>query len=235
MTTQQPKVLHDGDGARAERFDHMHQTRFIESFLAHRDGKTGQLVAECYDTMFTAKGIPDDRDTAPKAQVEGLDFEAMKVELGLLGASLNGPKLWLPDWTEINIGQERDFNGIAAVWCAQLNMGDNTGGVSESTSYAPMSIARKSGLGWNQGTTVLLLDDAEGNTWVMKGFQQGLNPPYTYEEFAAAGESNFKQLLPGWKFRVKTLEFDYPASHPRSLGLPADQPWDSASPLALLS
>jgi hypothetical protein len=208
MTTLQPKVLNDGDGAKSERFNNMHQTRFIEIFLAHRDTETGELVAECYNSMFTSKGIPEDRDTAPQAQVEGLDFETMKAELGILGASLNGPKLWLTDWTEINVGQERDFNGIGAAWCAQLNMGDNTGGVSETTPYAPTTIARKSGLGWNQGTTVLLLDDAEGNTWIMKGFQQGLNPQYTYQEFAAAGGSNFKQLPTGWSFRIKTLEQD---------------------------
>jgi hypothetical protein len=72
-----------------------------------------------------------------------------------------------------------------------------------------MSIARKSGLGWNKGTTVLLLDDPEGNTWIMKGFQLGLKPQKTYEQFVAAGASNFKQLPPGWKFRIKTLDKDY--------------------------
>jgi len=204
-----PKVLADGAGAKFGRFDHMHKTRFIEIFLAHRDAKSGKLVAECYNSMFTTKGIPATRDTAPQAQVEGLDFAKMKADLGVLGASLNGPKLWLPDWTEIDIGVERDFNGIKASWVAQLNMGDNAGGVSESTPYKPMAIARKSGLGWNKGTTVLLLDDAEGNTWILKGFQQGLEPQHTYEQFVAAGAGNFKKLPPGWKFRVKTLDEDY--------------------------
>jgi hypothetical protein len=203
-----PRVLADGAGAKSGRFDHLHQTRFIEIFLAHRDVKTGTLVAECYNTIFTDKGIPASRDTAPQAQVEVLDFEKMKQDYGVLGASLNGPKLWLPDWTEIDIGKERQFNGLKAAWVAQLNMGDNSGGVSASTPYKPMSIARKSGVGWNKGTTVLLLDDAEGNTWIMKGFQLGLKPQYTYEEFVAAGQGNFKKLPPGWKFRVRTLEKD---------------------------
>jgi hypothetical protein len=39
---------------------------------------------------------------------------------------LNGPKLSLPDWVEIEVGVERDFNGLAAAWVAQLNMGNNT-------------------------------------------------------------------------------------------------------------
>ncbi len=203
-----PKILSDGAGAKPTRVDNMHKTRFIEIFLAHRDAKTGKPVAECYNTMFTPRGIPASKDTAPQARVEGLDFDAMKQELGVAGASLNGPKLWLSDWAEVDAGVERTFNGIAAIWVARLNMGDNARGVGETTPYQPMTIARKSGLGWNKGTTVLLLDDAEGNTWVMKGFQMGLKPSYTYEEFVAAGAAMFKKLPPGWKFRVKTLEKD---------------------------
>jgi hypothetical protein len=203
-----PKVLADGAGAKPGRFDNMHKTRFIEVFLAHPDAKTGQLVAECYNTMFTSNGIPASKDTAPQARVEGLDFAKMKTDYGVNGASLNGPKLWLPDWTELDTGVERDFNGMKAAWVARLSMGDNAGGVAESTPYKPMTIARKSGLGWTKGTTVLLLDDAEGNTWVMKGFQLGLKPQHTYEQFVAAGASNFKKLPPGWKFRIKTLDKD---------------------------
>jgi hypothetical protein len=35
-----------------------------------------------------------------------------------------------------------------------------------------------------------------------------LKPQHTYEQFVAEGASNFKQLPPGWKFRIKTLEKD---------------------------
>lgn len=203
-----PRVLADGAGARPGRFDHMHRTRFVEIFLAYADPKTGKLVAECYNTLFTSNGIPASKDTAPQAPVERLDFAGMKTDYGVHGASLNGPKLWLPDWTEIDVGVERDFNGLKAAWVARLQMGDNTGGVAESTPYKPMAIARKSGLGWNKGTTVLLLDDAEGNTWVMKGFQLGLQPRHTYEQFVAAGAGNFKKLPTGWKFRTKVLDKD---------------------------
>lgn len=207
-TPVEPKVLADGVGAKAVRVDNIHKTRFIEIFLAHRDAKTGALVAECYNSMFTSKGIPASKDTARQSKVEGLDFARMKAEYGVLGASLNGPKLWLPDWTEIDKGVERKFNGIHASWVAQLNMGNNTGGVSETTPYKPVTILRKSGLGWNKGTTVFLLDDTEGNTWILKGYELGLKPTRTYEEFIAAGQSQFKKLPPGWKVRVKTLEQD---------------------------
>ena len=202
----EPKVIKDGSNAKTGRVENMHLTRYIEMFLAFRDPTTGKFVAACYNPLFTPKGIPATRDTAPQTLVEGLDFEKIKKEYNLVGASLNGPKLWTPDWSEVEVGVERDFNGIKAPWVAQLNMGDKPVAVSETTPYVPMTIARKSALGWKKGTTVLLLDDASGNTYVMKGFQIGIAPKYTYEQFVAAGQSQFKQLPAGWKFRVKTLE-----------------------------
>ena len=194
--------------AEHKRVENMHQTRYIEIFLAAREPKTGELVAACYNTMFMPEGIPASKDTAPQELVEGLDFDRIKTEYGVLNASLNGPKIWLPDWTEIDTGAIRKFGGIQAPWVARLDMGSNTGGVSESTPYKPMHIARKSGVGWNEGTTAVLLDDPEGNTWIMKGFQLGLKPRHTYDEFVSAGASMYKQLPEGWKVRVKTLEKD---------------------------
>jgi hypothetical protein len=203
----QPAVLSDGAGATYHRVDNMHQVRFIEIFLAGREAETGNVVAACYNSMFTSKGIPASKDTAPQKLVEGLDFDRIKKEYGVLGASLNGPKLWLPDWSEIDTGAQRDFNGITAVWVAQLNMGNSTS-VGESKPYEAMTIARHSGLGWNQGRTVILLDDPAGNTWIMKGFQLGLEPQYTYDEFVSGAPGRFKTLPKGWKVRVETLAKD---------------------------
>jgi len=111
----EPKVIKDGSNAKTGRVDNMHMVRYIEVFLAFRDPMTGKFVAGCYNPMFTSKGIPATRDTAPQALVEGLDFEKIKKEYNLVGASLNGPKIWTPDWSEIEVGVERDFNGIKAV------------------------------------------------------------------------------------------------------------------------
>ena len=201
-------VLNDGVNAKPVRVENLHLTQFIEIFLATPDPKTGKLVAPCYNTLFSPDGIPASKITAPQELVEGLDFEKMKQEYGVKGASLNGPKLWTPDYTDIEMGEVREFNGIKAAWIAQLNMGDNAGGVSETTPYKTVTIFRKSELGWKKGTTVVLLDDAEGNTYILKGFQLGLKPQFTYEQFVAAGQSNFKKLPAGWKFRLKKLDKD---------------------------
>ncbi len=57
-TPAEPKVLRDGDGAKFMRVENMHQTRFIEIFLANPEATSGNMVAACYNTMFTSKGIP---------------------------------------------------------------------------------------------------------------------------------------------------------------------------------
>jgi hypothetical protein len=205
---QKINVLADGDNAKSARVDNMHMTRYLEIYLADKDPATGELVAACYNSMFTPQGIPASKNTCEQSLVEGLDFEAMKAQYGILGASLNGPKIWLTDWFDAEMGVTRDFNGIEATWCAQLNMGDKTN-VNKIASYSPQHIARKSSAGWNKGTTALLIDDAEGNTWIMKGFELGIHPQHTYEEFVAKGASNFKELPAGWKFRIKVLDKDY--------------------------
>jgi hypothetical protein len=113
--------------------------------------------------------------------------------------------MYTPDWSEAQIGKERDFNGIKAPWVAQLDM-KKVGAVADVTPYDPMTIARESRVVWNKGTTVMLLDDAEGNTWIMKGFQLGLEPRFAYDDFVANGAGYFENLPDGWKFRVVTLD-----------------------------
>jgi hypothetical protein len=202
-------VLDDGARAVPARVENVHRTRFIEIFLADRDPESSLVAAACYNSMFTSKGIPPSRDTAPAALVEGLDFQRIRQEYGVLNASLNGPKLWLPDWTDIEVGAERNFNGIAAAWVATLQMGEEAGFVEKTAPYQPQSIARKSSLGWNKGTTVVLLDDANGNTWIMKGFQIGQTPRLGYDEFISTLDQQYKALPSGWgNLRLKTLDQD---------------------------
>ncbi len=204
----EPKVLSDGAGAKFRRVENTHGTRYIEIFLAARDGKAGKIVAACYNTMFTSRGIPPSRDTAPQKNVEGLNFGKLKQEFGVLNASLNGPKIWTPDWSEFDAGVEREFNGMLATWVAQLNMGDGAQSVEKTAPYKPNTIGRKSRLGWKKGTQVALLDDSEGNTWILKGFQLGLKPQHDYKTFLTVGASHLVKLPSGWKFRSKTLEQD---------------------------
>ena len=202
----EPKVMRDGDSAKTVRFENMHQTRFIELFFGTKDPKTGKLVAPCFNTMYTSKKPPASKDTSPQALVKSLDLVQLAKEYGVAKVMLNGPKIWMPDWVEIKMGKERDFGGMTMGWVAQLNLPDS--GTIEGAPWKPMQIARDSKWAWTKGTKVALLDDPEGNTWILKGFQLGLNPQQTWQEYLAKGPASYKQFPAGWKFRVKTLEQD---------------------------
>ena len=92
-------------------------------------------------------------------------------------------------------------------WTAQLKL-SGTANVNSVQPDAPQTIARKSAVNWNNGRTVMVLDDPEGNVRIMKGFQPGLDPKFSDEAFMAAGPANFKKLPPGWKARVVTVTQD---------------------------
>jgi hypothetical protein len=200
-------VLKAGVGAKTMRFENMHQSRFIEFFFAVRDSITGKMVAPCFNSMYTSALTKDSskmKDTSPQNLVEGLDMDSLAKEYGVLSVFLNGPKLWMPDWVEVEVGEEIISNGITLGWCAQLALPVN-GRVAE-TPYEPMKITRTSKWGWKKGTKSILLDDSEGNTWILKGFQLGLNPLQSYDEYLAKGADNYKNLPAGWKVRVITLD-----------------------------
>ncbi len=201
-----PEVLSDGANAKPKRIENTHGIRYIEMFLAGIDPATGNIVAECYGT-YANPTIPADKDTAPQAAVAALNMSEIKKQYGVLGASLNGPKIWIPDWMDVDVGETRQFGTIKAPWTAQLNLGKKIS-IADTKAYEPGSIARKSKVNWGKGTTVMVLDDPSGNTWIMKGFQLGLKPQMTYEQFIAKGATNFKHLPPGWKARVVTLTQD---------------------------
>ena len=53
-----PAVSGDGAGAISRRVEDAHRTRYIEIFLATREPGTGQLVAACFNAMYTSRGAP---------------------------------------------------------------------------------------------------------------------------------------------------------------------------------
>jgi hypothetical protein len=67
MATTDPLVLADSAEVALERVEDIHATRFAEFFLVHRDAESGKLVAECYNTMYTAEGIPDSKALPPRS------------------------------------------------------------------------------------------------------------------------------------------------------------------------
>lgn len=113
----------DSSNAKLKRFDNLHKVRHIEIFLIGTRAD-GELVGATYNTTFTSNPIPPSKNTSPQVKVEKLDFDAIKKKYSFREVGLNGSKHWLVDWREIPAGVERNFNGMTAERCADLNMRD---------------------------------------------------------------------------------------------------------------
>jgi len=196
----------DNENVQIKHFENLHATRFAEVFLVGGNGLTGHLKVSVYNTTYLNGYNESNKDSAPEALCEAFNPEQVKKENHVLGTKFNGPKCWMLDWIDVPMGVERDFCGLKGRWCAAANFSGGKKSLS-MPPYHPNNVARKSKFGYNKGTTVHLIDDTDGNTWIMKGFEVGIKPAMSYEE-ASATLANRVQLPPGWKFRNKVLEQD---------------------------
>ena len=202
------KLPNDGANTEAYHLENMNRVRYLEIFVVGGNGITGNMVANVYNTSLVPDRDAATKDTAPQAWAEALNTDEIKKRFSSLAAAINGPKLWMLDWVDIPLGAEQEFSGKKIPWCAELHIKKSELEEMGKVGYKPTTIERKSKIGYNKGTTVFLIDDSDGNTWIMKGFELGLKPKWTFEEFATDPGSKFKQLPAGWKFRTKVLDDD---------------------------
>ena len=190
------------DGANAKLAHHTKtlDNRYLEIFVIGGNYITGHLKANCYNTEgYNVNNIPG--DFAPENLVEKLNPEEIKKDNKALGAFINGPRRWCLDWIDVPTGVERDFNGLKAPWVATLLLErGQTGKIPYKTGH----IERKSAFGIDSGTTVFLLDDPDGHTFVMKSYSLVLDSNMTREKVPAMMAR--LKLPTGWKYRVKVLE-----------------------------
>ena len=202
------KLPNDGANTEAYHLENMNRVRYLEIFVVGGNGITGNMVANVYNTSLVPDRDAATKDTAPQAWAEALNTDEIKKRFSSLAAAINGPKLWMLDWVDIPLGAEQEFSCKKIPWCAELHIKKSELEEMGKVGYKPTTIERKSKIGYNKGTTVFLIDDSDGNTWIMKGFELGLKPKWTFEEFATDPGSKFKQLPAGWKFRTKVLDDD---------------------------
>ncbi len=196
----------DDVGATLMKFENIRTHRYTEMFLIGGNGITKNLKGGVYNTL----GLNDSAgtgDTCPAAILDKVDIDALKKEYNVLAAFKNGPRLWTLDWTEALVGKERDFNGLKARWVTWLevpkgvNLHEKGG-----AAYKNITVHRNTKFGINKGTQIYVLDDPEGNSWVMKSASLIFDPNQKYEDLKNLGS----RLKPaeGWKFRTVVLDKD---------------------------
>src|SRR5512139_1587248 len=198
------KLPHDDIGAELMRFDGVRGHRYTEIFLIGGHAITGKLVGAVYNTvgLNDADGIGD---TCPQGLLDKVDVDGLKEEYDVISAFKNGPRLWCLDWVEVRAGVERDFDGLKARWVMWLDVPKEMR-KHESVAYKTIHGKRDTQLGINKGSPVFILDDTDGDSWVMKSASLILDPTQTYESLKDLGDRLTPP--PGWNFRAVVLEQD---------------------------
>jgi len=84
------------------------------------------------------------------------------------------------------MGKDLDFGGMKARWVNWLDLN----GISTEPGAADdknLTVTRHTRFGFNKGTRTSVLDDPDGNPWVMKSFSLTTFPDQKFGEIAAPG------------------------------------------------
>ena len=203
-----PKLVvtlpNDGGDAKPFTFQGVRGQRYTEMFLIGGNAITKDLSANVYNTTGLNGGATTG-DSCPAALLDKVDVKSLKEQYGVLAAFKNGPRLWTLDWIEVEMGKELDFDGMKARWVNWLDLKGLSLKPGEA-AYKNITVGRHTKFGFNKGTQVFILEDPEGNPWVMKSFSLIADPNQKFAELPTLG-SRLK-LPAGWKFRAPVLDKD---------------------------
>ena len=143
-------------------------------------------------------------NNCPQELWETLDANAIAVEMGAIGAKLNGPRYWTLD----AFGQKlavadpvlRDFNGITMRRIATVDLGE----IPKLGPYTETKVNRGVIFFWDEGQTVHELVNPDGLAYIMQALCIGVDASMTPESLLTLGE---RLALPeGWSYRTRVLD-----------------------------
>ena len=188
------------------KFDNLMGSRYTEILLVFGDAVTSNYTAGVYNTIGLNGANPaGGGDSTPAALVDKLDLEKIKKDNDALKTIKNGPRLWTLDHVGVKMGTVRDFQGLKARWVMWFPIPDAIR-EGKDLSYQVMTANRDTSMSIDKGSRAYILNDPQGNSWVMKSASLIKDPNQKFEDLKGLG-SRLK-LLPGWKFRSPILEQD---------------------------
>jgi hypothetical protein len=192
-TSTTAAAVTDGAASGAPDMAALRGVRYCEVLLL-RDGDDG-FTAEVWNTMGMSE--------CPQDQWDQLDAEAIAAERDAAAAILNGPRYWMLDSIDTDLRQgapETSFGEIGMFQAATVDLGDQP---PSQTPYTQRPVARETVFGFDAGSEVYELIDAEGTSYVMQARSQTVDP--TLEEADLAALADRLELPDGWRYRVRTL------------------------------
>jgi hypothetical protein len=197
-TAQQVPNPQDGANAKLLHLKNLRGVRYMEIFLVSSEPVNGDLMGTCYNTTpYNRAG--GSKDSAPAGAADKLNPVELAKQNDVKRVWLNPPRQWLLDNVDIEIGKVREFGGLEAGWVAIMAMPKG-----EWAPFTTTTIARKSMFSFNKGTTVYLVDDPQGTTYIMKSVSPSVDKANTYENISTVA-SRLK-LPNGWKYRTAVLD-----------------------------
>ena len=188
------------------KFDDLMGSRYTEILLVFGDAVTKKFMAGVYNTTGLNGANPaGGGDSSPAAILDKIDMKKVKEDNGSLSTVKNGPRLWTIDYLGVKVGKERDFQGLKARWVMWFPIPDAIR-EGKNMSYVIMDANRDTSMGIKKGSRAYILDDPQGNSWVMKSASLIVDPSQKFEDLKDLG-SRLK-LPSGWKFRSPILEQD---------------------------
>jgi hypothetical protein len=188
------------------KWDSLMGSRYTEILLVFGNAVTRNFTAGVYNTTGLNGANPaGGGDSSPAVILDKIDMKKVKEDNGALSTVKNGPRLWTVDYIGAKAGKERDFQGLKARWVMWFPIPDEIR-EGKDLSYAVMDAKRDTSMGIRKGSRAYILDDPQGNSWVMKSASLIKDPNQKFEDLKDLG-SRLK-LPPGWKFRSPILEQD---------------------------
>jgi hypothetical protein len=188
------------------KFDGLMGSRYTEILLVFGNALKHDFKAGVYNTVGLNGANPGGGgDSSPAAILDKIDMKQVQKDNDAQSTVKNGPRLWTVDHVGVKTGKERDFQGLKARWVMWFPIPDELR-EHKNLSYQVMHAKRETSMGINKGSRAYILDDPEGNSWVMKSASLIVDPNQKVDDLKNLG-SRLK-LPTGWKFRSPILEQD---------------------------
>jgi len=187
-------------------FNGLMGTRYTEILLVFGNAVTKDYIAGVYNTAGLNGANPGGGgDSSPAAILDKIDMKKVKEDNGALSTVKNGARLWTVDHIGGKFGKERDFQGLKARWVMWFPIPEELV-EGKDLPYAVMHAKRDTSMSIDKGSRAYILDDPQGNSWVMKSASLIKDPNQKFEDLKNLA-SRLK-LPSGWKFRSPILEKD---------------------------
>jgi len=170
--------------------------RYCEILIGNLDISSGSIEAE----VFGTQGCSD----CPQELWEELDADQIKNDSNAIFVDLNGPRYSIMDDASGSVFDEdctENFNNISMRRLASISI--DLASANSNSDYIPYPVARSTVFNFYKGSRIYVLENLEGNCYVMQSFSNIVDQDLQLEDLENLG---LRLNLPsGWSYKSVVL------------------------------